>query len=510
MGISIKSANNSTSTSTVQSNNTTAAGSAVVMPPANSDKNVWSWGNIPTGNYFVVRTTISPKGLAENLGSMGQSGKMANVYNGSLLYGRQFRSDNGTDFTVRMNILPMVRKDGKTVFDEDGMPKFVDSSQGINISVHKGFDIQGLDATTKSMLEGILPAGMKLEDAMKNEALKGFILSAVSSSIKEQRVDAKRWLMMLLGVKTEEKLIPSQLKVVLPRSLDFSEAFMEQLETIADSGKSAVLEVYVPYVAEARHKDLKTSKIKMGGVTHDVLDPDNKAVPEAQFTWGSQNIPVEGVVLKFNKSLGGVDTSRMYSNEYVRMTMNEILAMQNRPSVGAEVSLAEERIEEFFSPNGNKWHIKAGLLPKIGGTTCEYWEAPDSELPIWEKYMAKAIGVKTLPFEWSDRKAQTFNQQMMNLIIECRTLRNRAPWEECSRGIYKLGALVASTPVVPVLPEMEVPVVQEVKASEVLPVQEEVKTPEVKKEVLPVQEDEFVDELTDVEDVSFDDFFGLV
>ena len=480
----------------------------VIMPPAVTDKSMWTWGAVPKDKYFVLRTTLSPKGLAQAMQDMADKtgGKLANVHNGSLLWGRQFRQDGGTDYTVRVNILPMVRKDGATVFDENGLPKFVDSSMGINLSANKGFSIEDLDPATKAAIEATL-GGMKLEAAMQIDSLRNLVLPMLSEKNAEKRVDTKKWLMTLLGVRTESQLVPSQLKVVLPRSLDFSEAFTDEvLGRVADENKSAVVEIYIPLVAEARNKDMVAAKIKKGDTTYDVMDPDDNQVMEAQFTWGTQNIPVEGIVVKFGKSLGGVDTSRMYSSEYITKSLKDIWAIQNRVWVGAEVTLAEERIESFFTPNGNKWHLKAGLLPANGETTCEYWEATDTELPLWEKYMAKALGNKKVPFEWADRKVQSFNQQMMELLMVCRKERSRTPWEEFCRGcgINKVGTLVPSAPVV-VEPTPEAIV----SSVETPSIKEEVKAPEVKQEeVVPVVQDEFVDELVQEESVSMDDFMN--
>lgn len=501
------------------SNNSASNGSSVVMPPAatasNGEKGVWTWGMIPQKKYFVLRTTISPKGLAENLSLRGSKdgGKFANVHNGSLLWGTQYRQDGGVDYTVRVNILPMVRKDGVTVFNEKGLPKFVESSQGINLSANKGFDIEELDATSKAAIEAAL-GGMKLEAALQIEALRNTIMGMVSSMNAEKRLDTKEWLKVLLKVKTDDKLVPSQLKVILPRSLEFSEAFTEEvLERIADENKSAVLEIYIPLVAEAQNKDMKPAKVSVNGAVCDVLDPEGEVVKEAQFTWGTQNIPIEGIVVKFGKSLGGVDTSRMYSNEYVTKSIRDIWAIQTRTWIGAEVSLAEERIEGFFSRySGNKWHLNVGLLPWNGEETCEYWEASSDEVAVWNKYMAKSIGSKKKPFEWEGKKIEFFTQQMMEVLIACREQRSRAPWEQycvgCAINKPRLGSLVPSTPVEEEEEEVIMKVeVQSVVTEEPTP---EVTTPTVEeetKEVIPVVENEFVDELEE-ESCSMDDFMS--
>lgn len=491
-------------------NNNSASAQTSSISQAQENTGVISWGQVPEENYFVLRTTVSPKGLKGGLDGIasGGKGKVGNVHNGQLVWGWLYEHLN---FALTVNILPTVRKDGEMVFDDLGNPKFVDSSQGIHIFCKKAFSVGSLSPELLKTLQpfvGLL--GTTMEEVLEHPTVKPLVLGAVVKE-DEKRVDTAEWLRMLQNLRTMTGLMPSKLKVSMGTNItpDFPDEFKDALDELASEEKPAVLEVYIPFRAEARKQELGNVQTKKENVVYDVLDPEGNKVPEARFQWGTPQMPVLGVVLKPGKHMGIVDTSRMYSNEYVTKSIDDILCLRRNKAKWAEENLLTEKMEDLFRKRGNKWHLHAGLLPALGAETCEYWECSDKELPVWEAYIRDMVGVKKVPYGW-EGKAPAFTHEMATIIIKCREARSADLWlKECVPSAKIVGiSKVVELPEVPVVVEAMTPPpsVEEVKVvKEVTEVKSEaeVSVPDL----TPNGADAFADEIE--EPVTLDEMLGL-
>ena len=374
----------------------------------------YTWGDkspLSSGGYFKLRLTLSSKKewvgekveeASSAMGPGGPGGSICNVHNGRLAWSTKF-----TELPKLFSwpaIVPFKRQGAEYQFDEDGYPMF-DKKGGLHL--YWARPVSGLEGPDGEILKKVqllqLTGDRTHIQGIDPTALIRVIEIELASAqeVQVQRMDPYRFLQGLQDRKGAEDPTFGRLQVNFP--MGFTETLLQWVSEAHQQGLSGVLDIYVkdrlsmrkPTVVPHKYYDSCKELVEL-------ISPNGSQIVEYTYNWGNAFLYEwhPGV------SLYEADESLLYSQEQSRKIAEQAVnAGEKTVDFGAEYTELRSIVADKLSNvGGNKWAIKAGVVPAKDAESCSMWDNitqwGDYARDIWVDELSKKVGVLKKPHTW--------------------------------------------------------------------------------------------------------------
>lgn len=399
---------------------TVAAGHTV---PAQTTADVLTWGDktpLSTGGWFKLRLTLSTKGknVLDNIQAIGDStgGSICGLHNGFLRWSTKFQEQ--VKLMTWPAVVPLKRKGSEYSFDEDGYPMF-DKASGLHIFwAAPAQSLEGEDQEVMNRINLWKGDGNIAHIAgISMERITEVLTKASAKEVKVRKINPYSLLMGLQGKEGNQMPNYGRLQVTMP--LGASETILEWISSAAEAGISGVLDVYVADRLSMRKETINPHKYNNAeGELVELVSPDGTPVNEYTYNWGTP------MFLQWHpgQSLWEPDQTRLFSQEESRR-IAEVAAQATEKTVsrGAEIEQLSELIADNLAESrGNKWHIRAGVVPAKAGESCKMWNDitrwGDEARDAWEAELTKYVGKLKKPSCWAVA-GDVFTQEHLDAML---------------------------------------------------------------------------------------------